>query len=80
MLKPIEHLVKNPNDIPDVPRAVKEYLQSNFNADYLYRSLITHLRAERFSEEFISGVLYGFHKASCVIDDMETRKQLNNEE
>ena len=28
MLKPVEHILKNPNDIPDVPRTVKEYLQS----------------------------------------------------
>ena len=33
MLKPIEHILNNPNDLPDVPRAVKEYLQSRFNAD-----------------------------------------------
>ncbi|WJE88574.1 hypothetical protein [Klebsiella phage Kpn17] len=30
MLKPIEHILNNPNDLPDVPRAVKEYLQSRF--------------------------------------------------
>ncbi|WP_236516462.1 phage protein, partial [Escherichia coli] len=24
MLKPIEHILNNPNDLPDVPRAVKE--------------------------------------------------------
>lgn len=44
MLKPIEHILNNPNDLPDVPRAVKEYLQSRFNADFLYQSEVRKLR------------------------------------
>lgn len=79
MLKPIEHIMNNPNDLPDVPRAVKEYLQSRFNAEYLYRMEVRKLRDAGHSEEFIAGVLYGHYLASCVIDEMETRQRLLKE-
>ena len=38
MLTPINQLLKNPNDIPDVPRATAEYLQVRFNYAYLEAS------------------------------------------
>lgn len=77
MLKPIEHIIKNPNDVPDVPRATKEYLQSRFNAEYFYLNEYKRLRERGHSEEFIAGVLFGFHMASMVIDEIEHRKQMN---
>lgn len=74
MLKPVEHILKNPNDIPDVPRTVKEYLQSRYNASFLFEAVVPNLRAKGHTEEFISGVLYGFNEAAKVIDEMEARK------
>lgn len=76
MLKSIEHILKNPNDIPDVHRTTKEYLQARFNASFLYEQLVPTLRAKGHTEEFISGVLHGFNEASKVLDDMEARKEL----
>lgn len=75
MLKPIEHILNNPNDLPDVPRAAKEYLQSRFNADYLYQSEVRRLQERGYSEAFIAGVLYGHHMASKVLDEMEARQR-----
>lgn len=80
MLKPIEHVLKNPNDVPDVPRATKEYLQVQYNASFLYEHFVPTLRSKGFTEEFISGVLYGFNAASKVIDEIEVRKQLSEGE
>lgn len=75
MLKPIENILNNPNDLPDVPRAVKEYLQSRYNADFLYQSEVRKLREAGHSEEFVSGVLYGHYMASRVLDEMEGRQR-----
>ncbi|AWD92509.1 hypothetical protein [Pectobacterium phage Jarilo] len=74
MLKPIEHVLKHPNDIPDVPRVVKEYLQSRFNYSFLSEQLLPELKAAGHSEAYIAGVIAGFNEASRVIDEMEARK------
>lgn len=80
MLRPIEHVMNNPNDLPDVPRATKEYLQVRYNASYLYSDVVPTLRAKGHTEEFISGVLQGFQMASAVMDEMEIRKAALKEE
>lgn len=80
MLNSIKHLLVNPNDVPDVPRVVKDFLQSRYNASYLYETLVPELKANGYSESFISGVLHGFNEASKVIDEIEQRKQYNHEE
>ena len=54
MLTPISQLLKNPNDIPDVPRATAEYLQVRFNHAYLEASgHIGFMRASGCSEAHI---------------------------
>lgn len=35
MLKEIQHYISNPEDVPDVPLAVKNYLQVRYNYTYL---------------------------------------------
>lgn len=82
MLKPINHLMKNPNDIPDVPRAVSEYLQVRFNYAYLEASgHIGLMRSNGCSEAHILGFIQGLQYASNVIDEIELRKdQLRDEE
>lgn len=81
MLKPINHLIKNPNDIPDVPRAVAEYLQVRFNLTYL--DMTGHLELMRkagCSEAHMLGFIQGLQYASNVIDEIETRKEMLREE
>ncbi|UCS82769.1 hypothetical protein vBYenPRambo_026 [Yersinia phage vB_YenP_Rambo] len=82
MLKPINHLMKNPNDIPDIPRAVAEYLQVRFNYAYLEASgHIGLMRANGCSEAHILGFIQGLQFASNVIDEVELRKdQLRDED
>lgn len=80
MLKPVEHILKNPNDIPDVHRTTKEYLQSRYNASFLFEAVVPNLRAKGHTEEFISGVLHGFNEAAKVLDEMEARKSNPMEE
>lgn len=76
-LKPIQHLIDNPNDVPDVPRAVKEYLQVILNYTYLNKTgTIRQLRsAEGHSEEFILGFLDGCDHAAKMLDMMELRNR-----
>ncbi|AZV02363.1 hypothetical protein Q19_31 [Pectobacterium phage Q19] len=80
MLKQIEHILNNPNDLPNVPRVVKEYLQSRYNAAYLYEHIIPQLQQEGRSESFIAGVTFGFHLAAKVLDEMEAVRNFNSEE
>lgn len=80
MLKPIKHLMDNPNDIPDVPRVTKEYLQSSFNHAYLRETgIIKRLMQQGFSETYILGFIEGLGYASSVLDEMELRKEANRE-
>ncbi|AXC34582.1 hypothetical protein HOT56_gp18 [Escherichia phage SRT7] len=77
-LKPIQHILENPNDVPDVPRLVKEYLQVVLNYSYLSKSnKLETLRASGFSEAYIAGFIAGCEHGSLVIDMMEIR---NNRE
>lgn len=76
MLKPIAHVVNNPNDFPDVPRVVKEYLQSRYNYSFLSKSgFIRQLQSEGHTEAYIAGVVAGLQKAADILDEIETRKE-----
>ena len=76
MLQPIHHLLNNPEDVPDVPRAVAEYLQVRFNYAYLEQSgHIGLMRANGCSESHILGFIQGLQYASNVIDEIEIRKE-----
>lgn len=82
MLSPINNVIQNPNDIPDVPRATKEYLQVRFNMAYLDASNhISFMRKAGCSESHILGFIEGLTYASKVLDEMEyVREQLVQEE
>lgn len=82
MLNPINNVIENPQDIPDVPRAVKEYLQVRYNHAYLDVSGHTALmRRAGCSESHMLGFIEGLAYASKVLDDMELiREQLANDE
>lgn len=81
MLLPIKQVVENPNDIPDVPRAVIEYLQVRFNFTYLEATgHIARMRSCGCSEAHILGFIQGLQYASNVIDEMELRKAMLREE
>ncbi len=76
MLKPINHVLSYPDDIPSVPRATKEYLQVRFNHAYVMESgEYRQLRAAGYSEAFIAGVMHGLHLASRTLDEIEVRKE-----
>lgn len=80
MLKPIKHLMDNPNDIPDVPRATKEYLQSSFNHAYLRETgVLKKMQQAGYSDSHILGFIEGLGFASHLLDEMELRKEANRE-
>lgn len=75
MLQPIKNVVDNPNDVPDIPLAVSEYLQTRFNFAYLEASgHMGLMRASGCSEAHILGFIQGLQYASNVIDEIELRK------
>ncbi|MEI2681833.1 phage protein [Erwinia aphidicola] len=75
MLKPIKDLIDNPQDLPDVPRQLKEQLQASFEYDFLREyGLLKRLRLEGHSEAYILGVVESFAMASIRLDELETRK------
>lgn len=72
MLTPIKKCMENPQDIPNVPRSVMEYLQVQYNAGYAIQSgLINRLKQAGWSESYIAGFLAGLNYASQTLDDME---------
>lgn len=81
MLNPINHVIQNPNDIPDVPHAVKEYLQVRFNFAYLdATSHMALMRKAGCSEAHMLGFIEGLTYASKVLDDMELIRDANRQE
>lgn len=81
MLKPIEHLVMNPEDIPDMPKATAEYLQVRFNLSYLDNTgHLELMRRAGCSESHILGFIQGLQYASNVIDEIDVRKDMLREE
>lgn len=82
MLNQINNVIENPQDIPDVPRAVKEYLQVRYNHAYLDVSgHMALMRRAGCSESHMLGFIDGLAYASKVLDDMELiREQLATDE
>lgn len=82
MLHSIKEVIQNPDDIPDVPQATKEYLQVRYNFAYLDASNhITLMRKSGCSEAHILGFIEGLAYASKVLDEMEyVREQLSTED
>lgn len=80
MFKQVEHVLHNPNDIPDIPRVVKEHLQAKFSGEYFYQALYQALVREGHSELYIAGVQRGLYEASLMIDHIEATRNMNREE
>lgn len=81
MLHNINHVIQNPDDIPDVPRALKEYLQVRFNFTYLdATSHMALMRKAGCSESHMLGFIEGLTYASKVLDEMELIKEANRQE
>lgn len=81
MLQTINHIIQNPDDIPDVPRAVKEYLQVRFNFTYLdATSHMALMRKAGCSESHMLGFIEGLTYASKVLDEMEAMREMNKQE
>lgn len=81
MLHNINHVIQNPDDIPDVPRALKEYLQVRFNFTYLdATSHMALMRKAGCSEAHMLGFIEGLTYASKVLDEMELIKEANRQE
>lgn len=81
MLHNINHVIQNPNDIPDVPRALKEYLQVRFNFTYLdATSHMALMRKAGCSEAHMLGFIEGLTYASKVLDEMELIRDANSQE
>lgn len=81
MLHNINHVIQNPDDIPDVPRALKEYLQVRFNFTYLdATSHMALMRKAGCSESHMLGFIEGLTYASKILDEMEAIKEMNSQE
>lgn len=84
MLNPIKKFLENPDDIPNVPRTVMEYLQIKFNAGFfMQQGHATVLKNSGYSEAYIAGYLAGLNYASQTLDNMEYQRkeiaELNND-
>lgn len=75
MLTPIKNVMENPDDVPRIPRALKEYLQVHYNAGFVMQmGDVAKLKQAGYSEAYIAGYLAGLQRASYTLDEMETRR------
>lgn len=81
MIADIKHVLDNPNDVPDVPPMVMRYLQAVLSSEYITESgQLKALRASGYSEQAIFGFILGTQYASKMLDEMEARKRMNQDE
>lgn len=79
MIQDIRTLLENPEDVPNVPRAVKKYLQAAFSAEYLAESgQLALIKNQGYSEQVTLGFILGVQYASKMLDEMEARKNLED--
>ena len=72
MLTPIKKVMENPEDIPNVPRGVMEFLQVHFNAGFIMQiGKAARLKQEGYSDAYIAGFLAGANYCSETLDEME---------
>lgn len=80
MIQDIKHLIENPEDVPNVPPAVKKYLQAAFSAEYLTESgQLSLIRGHGYSEQASLGFILGVQYASRMLDEMEARVSLQED-
>lgn len=81
MLEPIQRVLDNPQDVPDIPLAAKEYLQTRFNHSFLDSTgHVSMMRKAGCSEAHILGFIEGLHYATRVIDEIELIRESNRED
>ncbi|MDU3349152.1 MAG: phage protein [Clostridium sp.] len=78
MLTPFKKVMENPEDIPNIPRGVMEYLQVHFNAGFVMNlGKVAELKQQGYSDAFVAGFLSGIQYCSNMLDDAEAvRKEL----
>jgi len=81
MLQVFKQLQENPQDIPQIPKGVAEYLQTILNAGHLLQTrTIARLKSEGYSEEFLIGFLSGCQYACEQIDAAEAMRDMYEED
>lgn len=81
MRRDIQQLITNPEDVPNVPKGVKSYLQATLSADYLDVSgHLEALKARGYSEAAIFGFIMGVQYSSKMLDEMEAMRDSFNSE
>lgn len=72
MLAVIQHHIRNPDDIPDIPQRSAEYLAVRLNASYLIATgSVDELRKAGYSEQYIAGFLDGCNAAVEITELMQ---------
>lgn len=75
MFKQVQNVIEHPEDIPSVPKGLKEYLQVRYSHNYM---VITgqwkQLLDMGYSESFAAGVIHGLYIAGHILDEIEAHK------
>lgn len=80
MLTPFKKVMENPEDVPNIPRGVMEYLQVHFNAGFqIQLGQIAELKQQGYSEAFIAGFLSGLQYCAQTLDDCEAIRKEQQE-
>lgn len=81
MLAIIQHHIRNPDDIPDIPQASADYLNVRLNASYLLATgAVDELRKAGYSEGYIAGFLDGCNAATEIVELMQESQRQEQED
>lgn len=72
MLREIQHVLDNPDDVPGIPEATAQYLKVRLNPAYLMRTGVTDdFQKAGWSEQKILGFLEGVSSVVELIEFMD---------
>lgn len=81
MIREIQAVWDDPENIPDIPNASAQYLKVRCNASYLIRSgAIDDLRKAGFSESYIGGFIEGLNAATEIVELMQEQRNKPTDE
>jgi len=81
LLKDIQAVLDDPENIPDIPNASALYLKVRCNSAYLIRTgAVDDLRRAGFSESYIGGFLEGLNAATEIVELMQEQRNAPTDE
>lgn len=81
MLRDIQTIIDDPENIPDIPNASAQYIKARCNLAYLVRTGVTDdLRRAGYSESHILGFIEGMNACVELVELMQEQRNIQPED